>query len=303
MKDKTFAVMGATGHIGHVICEDLLKRGHLVRAIGRDVEKLRKLDQKGASLIFTEVDDLDMLTKAFKDCYAVFCLLPPAIHENDYRVYQNCISETIARALSNAEVERVVNLSSLGAHLSEGTGPISGLYAHEQRLNQLKDLKTLIHLRPSFFMENPNQYLPMIFSQNQIASPFYPTLAIPMVATRDIGWKAADFLDSTAEFPHLEFEFVGPQEVTMQDVVAGFSECLKIAEISYRQISYDEARNWAIQQGMSGSIADMYVEMYRAFNNELIVPTRDLHLTHHGVTTLSAYLQHLVHKHLAPLST
>jgi putative NADH-flavin reductase len=29
MTQKIFAVMGATGHIGHVIVEDLLKRGHI----------------------------------------------------------------------------------------------------------------------------------------------------------------------------------------------------------------------------------------------------------------------------------
>lgn len=36
MSKKIFAIMGATGQIGHVVADDLLKRGHTVRAFGRD---------------------------------------------------------------------------------------------------------------------------------------------------------------------------------------------------------------------------------------------------------------------------
>ena len=33
MSKFTFAIMGATGHIGHALTEELLKKGHKVRAL------------------------------------------------------------------------------------------------------------------------------------------------------------------------------------------------------------------------------------------------------------------------------
>ena len=40
----------------------------------------------------------------------------------------------------NSTVKYVVNLSSVGAHLPEGAGPVSGLYRAEQALNELTNL-------------------------------------------------------------------------------------------------------------------------------------------------------------------
>jgi len=294
--------MGATGHVGHVIVEELLKRGHVVRAIGRNVDKLHQLEIKGANLVLCEFDDVEVLTQSFKDAYAVFCFIPPASSGgSDFSRYQDRVSEAICQACVAAGVDRLVNLSSMGAGLSEGTGPIVGLHRHEERLNTLNIFTTLIHLRPTLFMENLNEYISMILNQQVIRSPIDQNLPIEMVATRDIGWKAADFLDSTANFGNLVFEFVGPKEVTMNQVAEAFGQILEIPELRYQQISFDEARKEWLQAGMTEEIVGLVLEMYKAFNSHQIWPTQELTLTHHGTTTLQAYVQHITHKLFAYL--
>lgn len=301
MKQKTFAIMGATGHIGRVICEDLIKRGHIVRAIGRDEDKLHKLDLKGANLVFSEFDDVEILSDAFKDCFAIFCMIPPTLQEENYSQFQDRVSEAICQSIQNSGVQRVVNLSSLGADLKSGTGPITGLSKNEQRLNKLNNLKSLIHLRPSFFMENLNMYLPMIFSNNVIRTPIDINLPIPMVATRDIGWKAADFLDSTAIFNKCEFEFLGPKDVTFNYVTELLAQYLEMPELYCEQASYEEAKEWMVEEGISSEAADLMIEMYKAFNSGQIVAKKSDNLTHHGSTTIEAYLLHLAHRHFQPM--
>lgn len=288
--------MGATGHIGRVIVEELLKRGHVVRAIGRNVDKLHQLDIKGANLVICEFDDVETLTQAFTDAYAVFSFIPPGSDEADYEAYQDRVSSAICQAIREASVKRLVNLSSLGANLPSGTGPIAGLHRHEERLNALNCFTTLIHLRPTFFMENLNEHLPQILNEQQIRSCIDENLPLDMVATRDIGWKAADFLDSTADFPHLVFEFVGPKPVTMWQVTELFANVLDMPELHYQQISLEEARWEWLQAGMNEKLVAMLIEMYKAFNTGLIVPTQELTLTHHGTTTIQAYIQHMTHK-------
>ncbi len=74
--------MGATGQVGHLIVDDLLKRGHTIRALGRNEKKLRTLLGKGAEIFLYDFDDVDGLTEAFQDCYAVFCMIPPNMKED-----------------------------------------------------------------------------------------------------------------------------------------------------------------------------------------------------------------------------
>jgi uncharacterized protein YbjT (DUF2867 family) len=226
----------------------------------------------------------------------VFSFIPPSYTERDFSSYQDRVSKAIVQAIANSGVQRVVNLSSIGANVSEQTGPILILRKHEQRLNGLQNLVSLVHLRPGFFMENLNAFIPQILSQKVIRSPLDENLPIAMCATRDIGWKAADFLDSTANFSNLVFEFVGPKEVTMKDVALAFASCLDIPQLRYEQISFDDARREMMAQHMPEQVVDSMLEMYRAFNEGKITPTQELKPSHHGTTTLEAYLAHITHR-------
>lgn len=86
MKKFTFAIIGATGHIGHDLTEELLKKGHKVRALGRDAHKLQLLKKKGAETLSGDFTDAALLLKAFKGCHAVFSFLPPGYNANDMEV-------------------------------------------------------------------------------------------------------------------------------------------------------------------------------------------------------------------------
>ena len=54
-----------------------------------------------------------------------------------------------------------VHLSSYGAHVPEGTGPVTGLHWSEQKLNAIGGLNVL-HLRAAYFMENNLAAISMI---------------------------------------------------------------------------------------------------------------------------------------------
>ncbi len=59
------------------------------------------------------------------------------------------IGDSIYKAARQSKVPNVINLSSIGAQLPSGTGPIAGLHRQEERLNQLD--ANVLHLRPTFF--------------------------------------------------------------------------------------------------------------------------------------------------------
>lgn len=293
---KIFAVMGATGNIGHMIVETLLKRGHTVRVFGRDKKKLNQMIIKGAQPFIGNLDDINLLTDGFKDAYAIFSMIPPSHQETNYGEFQNHISQAICRAIQNANTDRVVNLSSMGANLAEGTGPIKGLHRHEKRLDELKRFSQLVHLRPTYFMENLNNYFPMMQHEGIFSSSIDENLPIPMIATRDIGMKAADILDGTAPQPNLIFEIEGPKNVTMNNVAGVFGKAFNKPNLRYEKISQEQEKKQMLSIGMPKQTVEMMLEMFKAFNDGWIKPTQELKPFQYGTTTLEEYAQILLEK-------
>ena len=86
-----------------------------------------------------------------------------------------------------------VHLSSYGAHVPEGTGPIAGLHSSEQKLNAISGLNVL-HLRAAYFMENNLAAIGMIHGMGMFGNALLPDLKLPMIATRDVGDYASQRL-------------------------------------------------------------------------------------------------------------
>ncbi len=288
MAKRTYAVMGATGQIGRVLSEEFLKRGHEVRALGRDRGRLAALQAKGAEPYAVAFDQAASLAAAFRGASAVFSFIPPSYEENDYGAYQDRVGEAIVAALTKAGTTHVVNLSSIGAHLPEGTGPIKGLYRHEKRLETIAGLNVL-HLRPHYFMENQLWAIPTIKGQGINGSPLRGDLPIPMVATRDIGLKAAALFNRLAFRGRTVFEFVGPRPVTLTEVTAVLGQAIGKPDLRYVQVPYEEVRKAMLASGMKPSFVDLFIEMERASNEERLVPTQALGPDHKGTTTIEEF--------------
>ncbi|HTC19410.1 MAG TPA: NAD(P)H-binding protein, partial [bacterium] len=217
MSKKTYAIMGATGHIGHALSEKLLGMGHAVRALGRDAKKLSALKAKGAETLSPAFDDAKGLAEAFKGADGVFVMIPPNYAADDFSGYQDKSGEAIAQAIAQSGVKHVVSLSSIGAEQPSGTGPIAGLYRQEQRLNKLSGVD-IVHLRPASFMENQFWSIPVIKGNGINGSATPDKIPLPTVATQDIGAKAAELLDGLHFKGHEAFDFAGPREYTMAEV-------------------------------------------------------------------------------------
>jgi len=297
MSKKIIAVMGSTGHVGHIIADDLLKRGHVIRAIGRNEKKLRTLLGKGAEIFLYDFDDVEGLTEAFKDCYSVFVMVPPNVKE-DLNSFQDRVITAICKALQNTCVERVVSLSSLGADLDKGTGPILGLRRLEEKLNALETITDLTHIRAGYFMENLTSSIPTILYQSEINTPLNGDIPIPMIATRDIGWKAADLLERTDPVGHGVLDFVGPHNVTFDDVTHILGKAFDKPDLRYVQISFEDERDKMLKAGIHPTAADALIEMLKAFNEGKIKPTQKLTAEHHGTTTFEEFAQMFAHRML-----
>ena len=266
----SYAVIGASGNTGKRIVDGLLEQGKEVRAIGHTAAKLAPLAKKGAKIHVGSIDDSAFLTKAFDGVSAVYAMLPPDMSVPDVRAYYGRLGESIATALRAAGVKHVVSLSSQGANLPDKTGPIAGLYDQEQRLNKLGGVN-VVHLRATFFMENLLQNIPTIKAHGIIATPLRGDLPMAMIATRDIGDAAVRHLLTLNFQGHVVHDLLGPRDVTMNEVARTLGEAIGKPGLPYVQASYADAEKGMLAGGISAGVVRSFLEMYRAFNDGLIV--------------------------------
>ena len=109
----------------------------------------------------------------------------------------------------------MVELSSAGAFLPSGTGPIVGHYETEEKFRAAG--KNIVSLRPNEFMENLFFSMPTIIAQGAIYTTLQGSEKAPFIATQDIAEVAAEFLLKPIDGHHV-IDIVGPQETLVRRV-------------------------------------------------------------------------------------
>src|SRR5262245_962710 len=236
----TVAVTGATGHVGGGLARGLRERGVDVRVVGRNEDRLKAV-APGAEVRRAALDDTAALTKAFEGAAAPFVLIPPSDGEKDFRGYQRRIGDSIVSALGAARVPRVVTLSSIGAEVESGTGPIAGLHEFEKRLEAIPGLHVL-HLRPTYFMENELNSIAMIKSAGIGGSALKADRAIPLVATRDIAAAAVPILADATFTGHSFRELLGPRDYAPRELTKILGEAVGNPDLRHVEFTYDDTR-------------------------------------------------------------
>ena len=150
----------------------------------------------------------------------------------------------------------MVNLSSIGANLKTGAGPMSGLHHVETALDEAS--LNITHLRPGFFFENLFWQLDSIRKWGRVSLPIDGTLPYPMIATRDIGQVAAERLLSRNWIGHFVHELHGPTDMTFKQVAATLENVLG-RKIVYITCDPREMRDFMVESGISENAADQVV--------------------------------------------
>jgi uncharacterized protein YbjT (DUF2867 family) len=265
--NEMYVILGASGNTGSIIANSLLAAGKKVRVVGRDVERLQRFVDNGAEAFMATISDAAVLSKAFSGARAAYLLLPPAKSRED----QERDSDAIAKAVKESGLGYAIHLSSYGAQVPEGTGPVAGLHSSEQKLNAISGLNVL-HLRAAYFMENNLAAIGMIHQMGLVGNALLPDLKIPMAATRDVGDYAAQRLS------HLDFsgkqtrELLGERDLSMTEATAVIARRIGKPDLRYQQFPYEQVQQVLTQLGVPPKGAAMYIEMYKAINAGVLVP-------------------------------
>ena len=260
-----YVVIGATGNTGSVVAEKLLAKREKVRVVGRDERKLERFKQKGAEAFAGDVTDASAMARAFAGAEAAYVMVPPNLSSPNVRGYQERVNDALAAALEKNGVRYAVALSSFGADKSDGTGPVLGLHALEQKLEAIAGLNVVL-LRAGYFMENILPQVGVIESLGNMAGPVRPDLALPMIATRDIGAFAAETLARRDFQGKQRRELLGARDISYAQVAKIVGAAIGKPDLTYQQAPAAQLKPALMQMGMSSNMADLLLEMSDALN-------------------------------------
>ncbi|HXN27722.1 MAG TPA: NmrA family NAD(P)-binding protein [Candidatus Acidoferrales bacterium] len=288
-------ITGATGNTGKPAAEALLAQGDKIRVIGRDASKLQQFVQKGAEAAAGSVDDPAFLRKAFQGAQAAYLLIPPDMQTNDYRGYQEKIVAAYAAAIAEAKVPYVVTLSSVGADLTEKSGPILGLHNLETKLNAIKGLNVL-HLRPAGFMENLFMSVQPLRTMGMLPGPLPADAMHAMIAARDIGAYAAERLHARDFSGSSVQELHGQRDISMKEVAAVVGDAIGKPKLGYMQVPFMMLEPALVQTGLPKSTVALMIEMWKSMNSGAL----QLHEPRNAKNTTPTSIENFISEVFAP---
>jgi uncharacterized protein YbjT (DUF2867 family) len=145
-------------------------------------------------------------------------MIPFDSSASDLHCREGEIGDRLAEVVAASGVPRVVLLSGLSAHLPEKiVGSAKGAAMMEQRLNSMK-IGELVHLRATSSWTTCCRASRRGRKREISRGRFLGDKPMPMVATKDVGARAAEILVAADVGPRVQ-ELHGPRDYTMAEAV------------------------------------------------------------------------------------
>jgi NAD(P)H dehydrogenase (quinone) len=222
-------VTGATGDTGRATVEELLARGHQVRAMahGED-DRSKRLQGRGVEVVFGDLLDFGQVRSALNGtqrAYFVYPIRPGIAQATAY----------FAQAAKEAGVDGIVNMSQISAREDAQSHAATDHWLSE-RVFDWSGL-TVAHIRPTYFAEWLLYVAPMI-KAGLLHVPFGTGKHAP-IAAEDQGRVIAGILEDPAPHKGGIYPLFGPVEYTYAETAQLLSRVLG-KPVQYRQVDFEE---------------------------------------------------------------
>jgi NAD(P)H dehydrogenase (quinone) len=222
-------VTGATGDTGRATVDELLARGHKVRALahGED-DRSKKLQERGVEVVYGDLLDFGQVRAALdgvQRAYFVYPIRPGILQATAY----------FAQAAKEAGVDGIVNMSQKSAR-EDATSHAATDHWLSERVFDWSGL-TVAHIRPTYFAEWLLYLAPMI-KAGVLHVPFGTGKHAP-IAAEDQGRVIAGILEDPAPHKGGIYPLYGPVEYTYAETAQVLGRVLG-KRVEYKQIGFEE---------------------------------------------------------------
>lgn len=259
-----YIITGSIGHISKPLTQSLIAAGHHVTVVTSRADRSEEIKALGAQPAVGSIEDRDFVTKAFAGADAVYLMIPPPPQDiKDWYGYQQKVADNYIAAAEAAKIKYVAILSSMGAHLRVGAGPIDGAAYLEVQSEKLTNSNILI-LRPSFFYYNLFAQIGMIKQAGIIGSAQPADFKMVLVHPSDIAAAAAKHLVAPS-FTGTVVEYVASDDShTWAEITRTLGVAIGKPGIPFVELTDEQSHGGMIGAGMNPAMAAGFTQMNKA---------------------------------------
>lgn len=261
---------GSLGRIGQPLTQKLLEKNHTVTVISSSPERKDEIEKLGANPAIGNIEDRDFLTKTFTGADVVYLMEPPVNFRDenqDMKTFWTDIAENYKQAVQKSGVQKVVHLSSIGAHTDEGNGMLNVHHHVENILRDLPENVSIKFMRPVGFYYNMYAFIPTIKAQRTIIQNYGGVEKEPWVSPLDIAAVISEEMDTP--FEGRTIRYIVSDEASPNEVAITLGEAIGIPDLTWTVISDEQFENGLLDVGFSPQAAKGLTEMNAGRRNEL----------------------------------
>jgi uncharacterized protein YbjT (DUF2867 family) len=260
-----YIITGSLGNISLPVTKNLVAAGKHVTVISSKLDNQSEIETLGAHAAIGSVEDIHFLKNAFKEADIAYLMIPSSFSIPDYGKFQIKVADNYIEALTESNIKNVVLLSSIGAHLRKGAGPIDALGYLEDKLLALPGLH-LQFLRPSYFFTNLYSLAGMIEHAGIAGNNFGDTdEKIVLTNTDHIAAIATDVLLNPSEGNKITY--IANDERHPNDIAAVLGNAVGKENTPWITFTDEQAFEGMTSAGLNESFANAYVAMGQAIRS------------------------------------
>jgi uncharacterized protein YbjT (DUF2867 family) len=265
---------GSIGNIGKPLTKTLVRNGHSVTVISSNAERQQEIEALGAKAAIGSIEDVAFLTRTFSGTDIVYLMetLEAAggffNKDLDYLAAIDRIVDYYKQAILHNGIKRVVHLSSVGAHMSEGNGILKFHYNAENHLCTLPAEVHIKFMRPVGFYTNMFSFIRTIKAQGAIVSNYGGDIKEPWVSPKDIASVIAEEMEQA--FTGRSIRYIASDEVSPNQIAQALGAAIGKPDLKWNVVSDEVLQNAMIAAGMNKEIAKGFVTMQAAQRSEVL---------------------------------
>ncbi|MEI1280418.1 NAD(P)H-binding protein [Leptospira venezuelensis] len=257
-------VTGSLGHISKPLTEELVRKGHSVTVVSSNPERKKEIEGLGAIASIGKMEDSDFLFHTFQGADLIYAMEAIGYHsffDQNLDVMETIrkIAQSYKDAIQRSGVEKVIHLSSIGAHTDSGNGILAFHYIAENILKELPQNVSIKFMRPVGFYYNMFAFIQTIKAQGVIISNYEGDEKEPWVSTLDIATAIAEEIDKP--FNGRNIRYIASDEVSPNEIAKILGEAIGKSDLKWTAISDEQLLNGMIAVGMNPKTAKGFTEM------------------------------------------
>jgi len=259
---------GSIGNIGKPLTEELVQKGHSVTVITSTTERVSAIEILGAKAAVGNMFDVDFLTKTFEGADIVYLMeTMEAVGDLfdksiDFIGEISRIGHNYKKAVERSGVQKIIHLSSIGAHTDKGTGIIVFHYDVEQILRELPEAISIKFIRPVGIYFNLFSMITGIRNKGTILSNWGGDKKEPWVSPLDIAEAIAEEIEKP--FEGRSVRYVASDEVSPNEIANALGAAIAKPDLQWQIIPDEELFNHWVNIGFNEQVARGFVETQAA---------------------------------------